>query len=332
MNKKASILYVLHILEKETDESHTLTQEQLLRRLESDYGLVLERKSVASSLQLLKEAGYDIRKAGKGGYALYRHILDEREIPLLYDALYSSSVLSKEEAKKIFGEILSKESLYHERLYPLDLAKAPGERPMPSKEILQRLSLLKDAIEKKCKVLFSYLSFDKKGAIVPRKKDAHYEVSPYYLLNDRGTYYLLGSYKKEGKTLQLFRLDLLSDLSLSPLKAVPLKMAASFDPEAYLERQDGIGGGEIYEASFRLRGEAAVIAFKDAFGKKGSLEIQKGSSIGRVRASKKRLLSFAFENLQSARLLSPDALIDALTIRMREGFSLYDESQASDEM
>lgn len=326
MNKKASLLYVLQILERETDESHALTQEQLLRRLESDYGLSLERKSVANSLSLLKEAGYDVRKKGRGGYALYRHLLDERELPLIYDALFSSEALTHEEARRVFSDILLHQSDAQRKEYPLSLLKTPAKRVLPGKDLFRHLTLLDEAIRKKRKVSLTYLAFDRKGEIVARKKDDHYVVSPYALLSDKGVYYLLGSYEEEGKGLQFFRLDLIGALEVLKKKAQIFKAPEGFNLETYLEAQGNLGGGAPVEASFSLRGEAGILAFKDAFGKRGSLRFEKGRTIGEVRHNEGRLLDFALLNARSVTLLGPEPLKEKLRLRIKALETAYSSS------
>lgn len=64
-NKKSLMLLVLKILEEYTDEEHYLTQQEIIRLIEEQYGLEFERKSIASSLNLLEELDYDIERVLK---------------------------------------------------------------------------------------------------------------------------------------------------------------------------------------------------------------------------------------------------------------------------
>ena len=56
--KKLALIRVLEILQKYSDEKHPLTQDDILSRLNREYGIVLERKAVGRNLSLLREAGY----------------------------------------------------------------------------------------------------------------------------------------------------------------------------------------------------------------------------------------------------------------------------------
>ena len=58
--KKLALIRILQILKKYSDFDHPLLQETIARYLETDYGIVLERKAISRNLALLREAGYEI--------------------------------------------------------------------------------------------------------------------------------------------------------------------------------------------------------------------------------------------------------------------------------
>lgn len=64
-DKKASLLYVLKVIEEYTDENHLMTYQMIGEKLYSRYGVDIERKTIASSIDILAEHGYDIVKCGK---------------------------------------------------------------------------------------------------------------------------------------------------------------------------------------------------------------------------------------------------------------------------
>ena len=66
--KKAALIRMMQILEKESDVDHPLTQDDIIRKLELDYGIALERKAVSRNLKILEEAGFDILSDRRGSY------------------------------------------------------------------------------------------------------------------------------------------------------------------------------------------------------------------------------------------------------------------------
>ena len=64
--KKLALIRILDILKFYSDVNHPLTQEEIIDYLESDYGIVIERKAVGRNISLLKEAGIEIESDKRG--------------------------------------------------------------------------------------------------------------------------------------------------------------------------------------------------------------------------------------------------------------------------
>ena len=58
--KKLALIRIWQILKEYSDYDHPLTQDDIARHLESDYGIVIERKAISRNISLLKEAGVEI--------------------------------------------------------------------------------------------------------------------------------------------------------------------------------------------------------------------------------------------------------------------------------
>ena len=56
--KKLALIRIWQILKEYSDYDHPLTQDDIARHLENDYGIVIERKAISRNISLLKEAGY----------------------------------------------------------------------------------------------------------------------------------------------------------------------------------------------------------------------------------------------------------------------------------
>ena len=94
--KKLALLRILQILEKYSDSEHPLTQKEIAKYLEDDYGITIERKAVSRNLTLLKDAGYEIGTAKREGFYLdetTREFTDS-ELRLLIDGVLSSKYIS----------------------------------------------------------------------------------------------------------------------------------------------------------------------------------------------------------------------------------------------
>ena len=89
-DKKSSLLYILKILQDNTDSNHLMTYAMIADKLYSSRGIEIERKTIASSVDILIEHGYDIVKCGKNGLYLGERDFEDGELLFLIDAIYSS--------------------------------------------------------------------------------------------------------------------------------------------------------------------------------------------------------------------------------------------------
>ena len=97
-DKKIAMLYILDILKEYTDQDHPLTQQDIINKLHNIYLLDIERKTIASTIRLLIDYGYDIISIPKKGYYLNERDFDQTEIKYLVDAIYSSKTIPTKEA------------------------------------------------------------------------------------------------------------------------------------------------------------------------------------------------------------------------------------------
>ena len=58
-NKKMLNMLILEILREYTDENHSLTQQEIIKLLDQNYGMVCDRRSVKSNILSLKEMDYE---------------------------------------------------------------------------------------------------------------------------------------------------------------------------------------------------------------------------------------------------------------------------------
>lgn len=103
--KKYLILYVLKILEANTDFNHTMTQKQIAEWL-SDV-MPCDRKTVGRNIKALIEMGYPIVKTGSG-YYLGGKKFGTDEIAFILDAVRGNATedLTREQREDIAVRLL----------------------------------------------------------------------------------------------------------------------------------------------------------------------------------------------------------------------------------
>ena len=269
-NKKTSILLILKVLEEYTDENHYLTYQQIIDKIQLLYGIKLERKSIASSIEYLQELDYDIDKKERGGVCLLSRDLEKSEITFLIDAIFSSKSIPGKEAKALADKISKNLSIYDRRNYDY-LHKTSEVNRTGNKEIFLNIELIQEAINRGKRISFQYLTYNEKGKKIPRMNGYEYTVSPYYLVNNYGHYYLLANYRSKYAFIQTFRIDYMINLKIDETRDIkPLKglddSLKNFSLTKYLNEHVYLFGGDAIEVKIQIKDPGAIGYIYDNFG------------------------------------------------------------------
>lgn len=268
--KKANIYYVYKILEKYTDIEHFLTQTEILNKIKMEYGVEYERKSIGSSIALLMDLDFDIIRGPQNkGFALASRLFDKNEITFLIDGIFSSKALSGKQANSIVKKLVESLSIHEKRNYNY-LFKTTEINRTTNSDIFYNIEIIQEAIERGQNIKFKYLTFDKKGNAVPRFNGYEYQVSPYYLINNFGRYYLLG-YRRRYPNTNVYRIDLMIDVKIDEERKIkPIteldEYKNGFSISNYINEHVYMFGGPSITAVLKVRSERAISFIKDWFG------------------------------------------------------------------
>lgn len=273
-DKKASIVCVLMVLKKYSDENHHLTQQEIIDHVEKDYGVTIKRKSVAISLNLLGDLfDFNINKCSQGedrGFALINDGLDDSEIKYLIDSVYSSRSLSPADVKDIVNNLTEDLSIYKKEEYRYHVTKATSESETTPTHIFQNIDVINNAIRKKKMIRFKYLNHNEKGILVP--KDKYYSnISPLWLVNSFGIYYFLGNYHNKPR-FSTFRVNYMADIEIdeNSVAADPLEiegLGAGFSIDDYVKEHIYMFNGEMAEIKMKVLKTSSIKYLYDYFGK-----------------------------------------------------------------
>lgn len=328
-NKKSSILLVLKILEEYTDDNHYLTQPQIATKISQLYGIDLERKAIGSSLQLLEELDYDIVKGPKGGFALLSRTFDPSEASFLIDAIFSSKSINGKEAKRMAEEVSSCFSKYQRKDYSY-IYKSNEINRSKNKTTLYNVSIINEAISKGKRVGFQYLTYDKNGNEIYRNDGYEYIVSPYYLINNYGRYYLLCNYREKYRPLQLFRIDKMANIVIKddwPIKQLKdLKDGPKdFSIAKYLNEHVYLFNEEVIDAKIILDGEWAIEIVKDWFGDNAKIHFKDEKIIATIKGDEKALYYWIMQYSDCVTVLSPLSLVEKIKKGLMDAIRRYQD-------
>lgn len=314
-NKKASILLILKVLEEYSDEEHYLTHQQIIDKVYQIYDIQLERKSVAFAIELLQELEYDINKGPHGGFALLSRNLDITEIQFIVDSIFSSKSLTGKQAKQIADKISGELSIYQRKDYSY-LNKTTELNRSTNKDLFYNIDVIHEAMKRGKRVGFQYLTYDRSGNLMARKDGFQYIVSPYYLVNNFGRYYLICNYREKYHAIQTFRIDYMMNIEIKedwPIKRIESLEGMKdkrFSLSEYLNDHIYLFGGDVITAELEIEEEWAIQYVKDWFGDKAKLRIKGEKIVATVKCNETALIYWIMQYGEFMKVLTPSSLID----------------------
>ena len=320
-NKKSSILLILKVLQEYTDEEHYLTQSQIAEKISHDYGIDIERKSVGSSISLLEELDYDIARGPKGGVALLSRTFDTTEASYIIDAIFASRSIDGKQAKTISNEVASCFSRYQRKDYSY-IYKTTAVTRTSNQQTLYNVAIIYDAIKKGKQVGFNYLTYDGKGNKTTRKNNYEYIVSPYYLINNFGRYYLICNYREKYRPIQSFRIDYMinihirEDWDIKPIESLS-GMKEDFSISEYINSHIYMFNGDVVTAELEVFNCDDIAAIKDWFGESAKIRTKEDKIVASIKCDENALYYWIMQYSDCVKALSPSSLVE----RIKEGLN-----------
>lgn len=375
--KKASLLLILKILDKYSNEPNKddknsdcyLTQAQIIDILENEYGVKLDRKSVSNSILLLQrlsnkypeDFNYEISQPdNRIGYAITKRTFELEEARLLDDSIYSSKLLNRHEASELIKKINSTFSVNQQKLLPsLSIhheEKGKSDKNQFLKETLLNVQIITEAINQKKRVIFNYIGFDNSGNKILRRatkdpsKYRKYTVSPYYLVNNNGRYYLLCNYKRfktadESKYVSAFRIDYMKNVSIlendedgryrtiDEVNAIKDENDVKFDINNYLATHMYIFGDdtELINAKFKSTNpkRSKVDVVKDWFGDKAMIYEKDGNCYFDVKIDKDSLIYWSMQYGEDFIPVAPSYFVEEVKEALQKRMDLLNKPSSN---
>lgn len=201
------ILYLYQLLSEQSDETHPLTTNQIISKMQELHDIHMHRTTVSSDIALLKAAGFDIISERKR--SLYYYLADRAfslpELKVLIDAVQSSKFITENKSQLLIEKLasLTSETNAHKLKRNLHIS---GRAKSENEKGYYIVDAIHDAINACKKVSFLYFDYDGKKKQVLKNNGQPYTVSPYDLIWDGDFYYLTG-YCDERGGVRIFRVD-----------------------------------------------------------------------------------------------------------------------------
>ncbi len=317
-NQKLKILYLVKILLEKTDETHSITMQEIIDSL-GNYGVSAERKSIYSDIENLRLYGIDI--IGEQQDRTYYYHVGKRqfelpELKLLVDSVQSAKFITARKSNELIKKIEGLASQYEasqlqRQVYVSERVKTMNE------SIYYNVDVIHTAITKNAKITFQYFQWDIHKKMVLRRDGALYEVSPWALSWDDENYYLVAFDRRDEK-IKHFRVDKMLHIEIKKEKREGESRFKEFDMAVYAKKTFGMFGGEEQMVSLLCDNSMAGVII-DRFGKEVML-MSADAKRFRVNvkvAVSRQFLGWVFALGESVKITGPENVVEQMREEVR---------------
>ena len=310
-NKRLLNMYIPNILREYSDENHALTQQDILKQLESDYDVICDRRTVKAYVDEWIELGWDI--VYDKGYKLISREFDDAELRILIDSVLFSKSISTRQAQTLIKKLQGFASKYFNAKVS-HVCNLPDLNRTVNRQAMYALGIINDAISAKKKIEFIYNEMGTDFKLHPKRKDP-YVVNPYQIVANNGKFYLIANYDKYDNVVH-FRIDKMKEIkclneSIKPRSEVP-ELANGLNLPKHMAEHIYMFSGESVWAEIKttpdMMGELV-----DWFGKDFKIEQKEdGYIIIRVKCNGNALRYWALQYGPYVEIIKPVKLREQL--------------------
>ena len=119
LTEKANAICLLEVLKEYSDAEHILPMREIIAKMQSLYGIKIDRRTVYGAVALLIELGYDISiyEDNGAGYYLRSRELEQSEVLLLTDAVYSFPFIPAKQTEQLVQKLQKQLSIHQRKRY-----------------------------------------------------------------------------------------------------------------------------------------------------------------------------------------------------------------------
>lgn len=324
-NQKLKILYLLRIMQENTDEEHGLTIAEIIDML-SAYGIKAERKSLYDDFEALRVFGVDIEKqhGKKVTYYVANRGFELPELKLLVDAVQSSKFITHKKSSALIKKIENLASKYEAQQLQRQVFVANRIKTM-NESIYYTVDDIHKAISADKQISFQYYEWNEKKEKQLRRGGKIYVVSPWSLTWDDENYYMI-AYDGESKMIKHYRVDKMLRINVCDKRREGADIFKNFDMALYSKKTFGMYGGRDEKVTLRCSNDMAGVII-DRFGQDvimHKIDDEYFEAIVNVALSP-LFLTWIMNFRGKIKILSPKRVIEEFTEIAKEAMTAYEE-------
>ena len=340
LKRKKLNFAILEVLRQYSDESHKLSQNDIIELLERDYDMKADRKSVKRNITSLLEMGYPIdfketlrmypNKNGEmeESYILSDFWLDreftDSELRLLIDSLLFSKHIPYSQCKELVEKLEGLSNRYFKSRVRF-IRTFPETKPKNA-QLFYTIEIIDEAIAAGKQIAFIYNEYGTDKKLHPRR-DREYIVNPYQMAATNGRYYLIGNYDKYDN-LANYRLDRITNIRLLDAPVKPkeqVKDGKQFSLPKHMAEHLYMFSGESIPVTFRMK-KNILNDVIDWFGSDIAFSDETEDEVtARVTVNWSAMRYWAQQYCRFVRILTPTDLAETVKNDLTDALKAYQE-------
>lgn len=255
--QKIKLLILYDILQKNTDEQHTMTTGEITTALKN-CGIIVTRKTLYDDIETLNRYGFEILcdKSRSNRYYVADRKFERPEVQILLQVIGGAKFLSKKKSTHLSRKVA--ELLGEAQAEELISTISENQSKSQNEQIYYNIDAITTALLKRKKLSFLYFDTDIYGKKAYRKNKERYEVNPLGLIYS-GDYFYLVCYHDKYKEPTNYRIDRMESVDMGEQNITYRPQFEHFDINAYRREVFSMYAGE--------KKEVELLFPKELFGK-----------------------------------------------------------------
>lgn len=235
--QKIKLLVLWDILQKNTDEEHSMTTQDIMTALD-ECDISASRKTLYEDIALLNKYGYEVlcQKSRSNVYYVVDRKFERSEVQVLLSAVGSAKSLSNHKTVMLMQKLYELLGTTEAELLQ-DIISVANKHN--NERIYYSIDAITIALLEKKKLSFFYFDYGLSGERVYRKDKARYEVNPLGLVYSEDKLYLVCYHDKYGNAAN-YRVDRMDEVQVEQVGITQNESFNNFDIAAYKREQFGM--------------------------------------------------------------------------------------------
>lgn len=262
-DQKIRLLALYELLQRKTDETHSMTTQEIIESL-AERGIEVQRKTVYKDIDVLNRYGYEILcdHSHSNRYYVVTRKFERSEVQVLLSAVSASQLLSDKKTATLIHKLL--ELLGVGEAEQLQGQLSGSSNKHNNERVYYSIDAIITAIHGKKKVSFLYFDYAPNGKREYRKDKKRYYVNPLGLAYSDDKLYLI-CYHDKFDTPTNYRIDRMDEVQVDKHSINKKAEFETFDINNYRQEQFYMFGGTTEEIELIFPQELLEIAI-DRFG------------------------------------------------------------------